>query len=66
MHLILMFSTITRTPQGPGSRIMASDEGSGDAPMPKIDLYGYGSNVDLRCVRACVRACVPACLRACE
>lgn len=30
---------------------MASDEGSGaggDGAMPKIDLYGYGSNVDLR------------------
>jgi hypothetical protein len=34
---------------------MASDDGSsgsgaGDGPMPKLDLYGYGSNVDLRCV----------------
>lgn len=30
---------------------MAADEGSGgDGPMPKIDLYGYGTNVDLRCV----------------
>lgn len=30
---------------------MAADEGSsGDGPMPKIDLYGYGSNVDLRTV----------------
>jgi hypothetical protein len=46
---------ITPTPPSTGRPrpTMASDEGSdsgGDGPMPKLDLYGYGSNVDLRCV----------------